>query len=55
LYKCGFRRGERLSILSDDADFFNVTISLIGSEAHKARPDISDDSGFWLCLKTGAT
>jgi hypothetical protein len=24
---------------------------LIGSEQHKARPDLSDDSGFWLRVK----
>jgi hypothetical protein len=26
----------------------DITICLIGSEKHKARPDLSDDSGFWL-------
>jgi hypothetical protein len=24
LYECGFRRGERLSVLSDDTNFFSV-------------------------------
>ena len=26
----------------------DMSISLVGSEQHKARPDLSDDSGFWL-------
>jgi hypothetical protein len=26
----------------------NISICLIGSEEHKARPDLTDDSGFWL-------
>ena len=26
----------------------DVTVCLIGSEQHKAKPDPSDDSGFWL-------
>ena len=28
-----------------------ITICLIGSEQHKAKPDLSDDSGFWLRVK----
>jgi len=28
-----------------------VSICLIGSEQHKARPDLTDDSGFWLRVK----
>ena len=26
----------------------DIAICLLGFEAHKARPDLSDDSGFWL-------
>jgi hypothetical protein len=26
----------------------DITVCLVGSEQHKARPDLSDDSGFWL-------
>jgi hypothetical protein len=26
----------------------DITVCLIGSEGHKARPDLTDDSGFWL-------
>src|SRR2546425_8300440 len=26
----------------------NISICLLGSEQHKARPDFTDDSGFWL-------
>ena len=26
----------------------DIGISLVGFEQHKARPDLSDDSGFWL-------
>ena len=29
----------------------DISIYLVGSEDHKARPDLSDDSGFWLCVK----
>jgi hypothetical protein len=29
----------------------DISICLIGSEEHKARPDLGDDSGFWLRLK----
>jgi hypothetical protein len=29
----------------------DVAISLIGFENHKARPDLTDDSGFWLRVK----
>jgi hypothetical protein len=29
----------------------DITVCLLGSEQHKARPDLSDDSGFWLCVK----
>lgn len=30
----------------------DITVCLISSEKHKARLDLSDDSGFWLCVKT---
>jgi hypothetical protein len=30
----------------------DITICLIGSEQHKAHPDLSDDSGFWLRVRT---
>jgi hypothetical protein len=26
----------------------DISICLIGSEQHKARPDLGEDSGFWL-------
>ena len=26
----------------------DISISLVGLESHKARPDLGDDSGFWL-------
>jgi hypothetical protein len=26
----------------------DISISLLGSEQHKATPDLTDDSGFWL-------
>jgi hypothetical protein len=29
----------------------DIAISRIGFETHKARPDLGDDSGFWLCVK----
>jgi hypothetical protein len=29
----------------------DIAICLIGSEQHKAKPDLSDDSGFWLCVR----
>ena len=29
----------------------DITVCLIGFEQHKARPDISDPSGFWLYVK----
>jgi hypothetical protein len=29
----------------------DISISLVGFETHKARPDLSDDSGFWLRVK----
>jgi hypothetical protein len=29
----------------------DISICLIGSEQHKARPDLGDDSGFWLRVK----
>jgi hypothetical protein len=29
----------------------DITVCLIGSEKHKARPDLHDPSGFWLCVK----
>jgi hypothetical protein len=29
----------------------DITVCLIGFEQHKARPDLSDPSGFWLCVK----
>jgi len=29
----------------------DIAISLIGFETHKARPDLTDDSGFWLRVK----
>ena len=29
----------------------DITVCLVGSEEHKARPDLSDDSGFWLHAK----
>jgi hypothetical protein len=28
-----------------------ITVSLFGFENYKARPDLSDDSGFWLLAK----
>lgn len=30
----------------------DITICLAGFEKHKARPDLTDDSGFWLRVKT---
>ena len=30
----------------------DISICLIGSEQHKARPDLGDDSGFWLRVGT---
>jgi ATP dependent DNA ligase domain len=30
----------------------DITLFLVGFEKHKARPDLSDDSGFWLRVKT---
>ena len=29
----------------------DITICLVGFENHKAHPDLSDDSGFWLRVK----
>jgi len=29
----------------------DITVCLIGFEKHKARPDLSDPSGFWLCVR----
>ena len=29
----------------------DISICLVGFEKHKARPDLSDDSGFWLRVK----
>jgi hypothetical protein len=29
----------------------DISICLVGFEAHKARPDLGDDSGFWLRVK----
>jgi hypothetical protein len=29
----------------------DISICLIGSEQHKAKPDLSDDSGFWLRVR----
>ncbi len=29
----------------------DITVCLVGSEEYKARPDLSDDSGFWLRVK----
>jgi hypothetical protein len=29
----------------------DMAICLVGFEAHKAKPDLSDDSGFWLCVQ----
>jgi hypothetical protein len=29
----------------------DITICLLGFEAHKARPDLGDDSGFWLRVR----
>jgi hypothetical protein len=29
----------------------DITVWLIGFEQHKARPDLSDDTGFWLRVK----
>jgi hypothetical protein len=26
----------------------DITVCLVGFEKHKARPDLTDDSGFWL-------
>jgi hypothetical protein len=31
----------------------DITVCLIGFEKHKARPDLGDPSGFWLCVKAG--
>jgi len=28
----------------------HITVCLIGFEKHKARPDLSDSSGFWLAV-----
>jgi hypothetical protein len=30
----------------------DITISLVGFEQNRARPDLGDDSGFWLRVKT---
>ena len=30
----------------------DVSVVLVGFEKHKAHPDLSDDSGFWLHVKT---
>jgi hypothetical protein len=30
-----------------------ISICLLGSEQHKANPDLRDDSGFWLRVKAG--
>jgi hypothetical protein len=29
-----------------------IAVCLVGFEEHKARPDLSDDSGFWLRVNT---
>lgn len=29
----------------------DITVCLLGFEKHKARPDLNDDSGFWLRVK----
>jgi hypothetical protein len=29
----------------------DISISLVGFETYKARPDLRDPSGFWLCVK----
>ncbi len=29
----------------------DISICLVGFENHKARPDLTDDSGFWLRVK----
>jgi hypothetical protein len=29
----------------------DISVSLVGFEKHKARPDLGDDSGFWLRVK----
>ena len=29
-----------------------IAIWLDGFEQHKARPDLSDDSGYWLCVRS---
>ncbi len=29
----------------------DISISLVSLESHKARPDLGDDSGFWLRVK----
>jgi hypothetical protein len=29
----------------------DISICLLGSEQHKARPDLGDESGFWLRVK----
>ena len=29
----------------------DITVCLMGFEQHKARPDLADPSGFWLCVK----
>jgi len=29
----------------------DITVCLLGFEQHKARPDLGDDSGFWLRIK----
>jgi hypothetical protein len=31
----------------------DITVCLVGFEQHKAKPDLSDPSGFWLCVKAG--
>jgi hypothetical protein len=28
-----------------------ITVALVGFENHRARPDLGDDSGFWLRVK----
>jgi hypothetical protein len=28
----------------------DIIVCLIGFETHKARPDLTDPSGFWLCV-----
>ena len=37
--------------MNEPARTQDITLCLIGSEQHKAKPGLSDDSGFWLRVK----